>query len=249
MRRQLAATTSRQPDHRRPAGTRTAARLGARESARGVAQPPRHLDAARGVVGACDPSADPRLRRRRQVDAYGGEPPAGAPAVGARVVVYPIITCGRCPACLADEPLGCRFFRMLSEPPLGGALAEYVEIPAANLGRCRTRSASPTRVPAHRLPDRISGAVRACGPAPGHERPGARRYRGRGQPRASCSAGSPASPSTPPRATKPSGAFAVDLGAEAAFPVERETARAVIGATGGLGGTPSSTRSASRPGT
>jgi NADPH:quinone reductase-like Zn-dependent oxidoreductase len=30
-------------------------------------------------------------------------------------------------------------------------------------------------------------------------------------------------------------ALAVDLGAEAAFPVERETARAVIGATGGMG--------------
>ena len=84
-----------------------------------------------------------------EVEAYGGEPPAGAPAVGARVVVYPIVTCGHCAACLADEPLSCRSFRMLSEAPLAGALAEYVEIPAANLVA---------------LPDQVSFADAACLP-------------------------------------------------------------------------------------
>ena len=48
------------------------------------------------------------------VERYGGgTAPPGAPQPGARVVIYPIATCGHCAACLSDEPLSCRSFRML----------------------------------------------------------------------------------------------------------------------------------------
>ena len=171
------------------------------------------------------------------VESYGGEPPVGAPPVGTRVVVYPIVTCGQCPACLTDEPLGCRNFRMLSEAPLGGALAEYVEIPVANLVA---------------LPDQVSFADAACLPTAYLTAYRALFVRARLRPGMNVlvqgATGGVATAcillgrlagltvyATSPRATKAKRAFAVDLGAEAAFPVERETARAVIGATGGLG--------------
>jgi NADPH:quinone reductase-like Zn-dependent oxidoreductase len=170
-----------------------------------------------------------------EVDGYGGEPPQGAPAVGARVVVYPIVTCGQCPACLADEPLGCRSFRMLSEAPLGGALAEYVEIPVANLVA---------------LPDHVSFAGAACLPTAyltayralfvrAGLRPGMSVLvqGASGGVATACIllgrlAGITVYATSRDEAKR---AFAVDLGAEAAFPVERQTARAVVGATGGIG--------------
>jgi NADPH:quinone reductase-like Zn-dependent oxidoreductase len=170
-----------------------------------------------------------------EVDAYGGEAPPGAPAVGARVVVYPVVTCGQCAACMADEPLGCRSFRMLSEAPLAGAFAEYVEIPAGNL------------VP---LPDQVSFADAACLPTAyltayralfvrAALRPGMTVLvqGATGGVATACIllsrlAGITVYATSRDEAKR---AFAVDLGAEAAFPVERETARAVIGATGGLG--------------
>ena len=66
------------------------------------------------------------------VEAYGGDPPQGAPAVGSPAVLYPVIPCGRCEACLsADESL-CREFGMLSDK-VDGTLAEYVVLPAANV--------------------------------------------------------------------------------------------------------------------
>ena len=170
-----------------------------------------------------------------EVDAYGGDPPAGAPPVGARVVVYPVITCGHCAACLADNPLGCRFFRMLSESPLGGTLAEYVEIPAANLIV---------------LPDQVSFADAACLPTAYLTAYRALFVRAgllpgmnvlvqgaTGGVATACIllgrlAGITVYATSRDEAKR---AFAVDIGAEAAFPVERETARAVIGATDGLG--------------
>ena len=170
-----------------------------------------------------------------EVDSYGGEPPVGAPPVGARVVVYPIITCGRCPACLTDEPLGCRYFRMLSEAPLAGALAEYVEIPAANL------------VP---LPDQVAFADAACLPTAyltayralfvrAGLRPGMNVLvqGATGGVATACILLGRLAGLTVYATSRgdEKRAFAVDLGAEAAFPVERDTARAVIGATGGLG--------------
>jgi len=170
-----------------------------------------------------------------EVDNYGEEPPAGAPAVGARVVVYPIVTCGQCVACLADDPTACRSFRMLSEAPLGGAFAEYVEIPVANLIE---------------LPDQVSYADAACLPTAyltayralfvrAGLRPGMSvlvQGAGGGVATACILLGRLAGVTV--YATSRDEAkrsFAVDLGAEAAFPVERQTARAVVGATGGIG--------------
>jgi NADPH:quinone reductase-like Zn-dependent oxidoreductase len=170
-----------------------------------------------------------------EVAGYGGEPPEGAPPVGARVVVYPIVTCGHCAACLADEPLGCRSFRMLSEAPLAGALAEFVEIPAANL------------VP---LPDQVSFADAACLPTAyltayralfvrAGLRPGMSVLvqGASGGVATACILLGRLSGLTVFATSRDEAkrAFAVDLGAEAAFPLERETTRAIIGATGGVG--------------
>jgi NADPH:quinone reductase-like Zn-dependent oxidoreductase len=170
-----------------------------------------------------------------EVVSYGGEQPDGAPAIGARVVVYPIVTCGQCPACLADEPLGCRSFRMLSEGTLAGALAEYVEIPSANV------------IP---LPEQVSFADAACLPTAyltayralfvrAALRPGMSvLVQGASGGVATATillarlAGITVYATSRDEAKR---AMAVDLGAEAAFPVERETARAVVGATGGVG--------------
>ncbi|MFZ0919870.1 MAG: zinc-binding dehydrogenase [Candidatus Dormiibacterota bacterium] len=170
-----------------------------------------------------------------EVEAYGSEAPSGAPAVGARVVVYPIVTCGHCAACLADEPLSCRSFRMLSEGSLAGGLAEYVEIPAANLVA---------------LPDQVSFADAACLPTAyltayralfvrAGLRPGMSVLvqGASGGVATACIllgrlAGITVYATSRDEAKR---ALAADLGAEAAFPVERETARAVIGATGGVG--------------
>jgi NADPH:quinone reductase-like Zn-dependent oxidoreductase len=170
-----------------------------------------------------------------EVAAYGDGGGAGMPAIGSRVVVYPIVTCGHCAACLADDPLGCRSFRMLSEGTLAGALAEYVEIPAVNL------------IP---LPDQVSFADAACLPTAYLTAFRALFVRAALQPGMSVliqgASGGVATAcillgrlagltvyATSRDETKR--ALAVDLGAEAAFPVERETARAVIGATGGIG--------------
>ena len=57
----------------------------------------------------------------------------GFPAVGARVVVYPVVVCGHCIACLSDDPEGCRNARVFSETPLAGTMAEFVEVPVQNL--------------------------------------------------------------------------------------------------------------------
>jgi NADPH:quinone reductase-like Zn-dependent oxidoreductase len=170
-----------------------------------------------------------------EVDSYGGDPAPGAPAPGTRVVVYPIVTCGQCQACLADEPLGCRSFRMLSESPLAGAFAEYVEIPAANLVA---------------LPDQVSFADAACLPTAyltayralfvrAGLRPGMNVLvqGASGGVATACIllgrlAGITVYATSRDEAKR---ALAVDLGAEAAFPLERETARAVVRATGGVG--------------
>jgi NADPH:quinone reductase-like Zn-dependent oxidoreductase len=178
------------------------------------------------VLG-CDAAGD--------VAGYGGDPPEGAPPLGTRVVVYPITTCGHCVACLSDEPLACRSFRMLSEPPLSGALAEYVEIPSENL------------VP---IPDQVSYADAACLPTAyltayralftrAALRPGMSVLvqGASGGVATACIllsrlAGITVYATSRDEAKR---ALAVDLGAEAAFPLERETTRAVIGATGGAG--------------
>jgi NADPH:quinone reductase-like Zn-dependent oxidoreductase len=68
--------------------------------------------------------------------AYGdGEPPAGAPPVGAGVVVHSVMTCGHCAACRAGDELHCPQVGLLSEPPYPGALAGRLVVPVANLLR------------------------------------------------------------------------------------------------------------------
>jgi NADPH:quinone reductase-like Zn-dependent oxidoreductase len=170
-----------------------------------------------------------------EVAGYGGDRPPGAPEEGSRVLVYPVVTCGHCPACSSDEPLGCRWFRMLSDPPLGGGFAEYVEIPAANL------------VP---LPDPVSYADAACLPTAYLTAYRALFTRAALRPGMSVLVqGASGGVSTAcillcrlagitvfaTSRNEAKRALAIDLGAEAAFPMERETARAVIGATGGSG--------------
>jgi len=57
---------------------------------------------------------------------------AGTPDPGSDAVLYPVIPCGRCEACLGPEAVLCREFGMLSDK-VDGTLAEYVVLPAANV--------------------------------------------------------------------------------------------------------------------
>lgn len=87
----------------------------------------------RGVVGA--PVQLPRIlgcEAGAVVETYGSERPAGTPDPGTEVVLYPVITCGRCAACLGPDPTLCREFGMLSDK-VDGTLAEYVVLPAVNV--------------------------------------------------------------------------------------------------------------------
>ena len=87
----------------------------------------------RGVVGA--PVELPRILGCEAcgvVEAYGPGRLDGAPEPGAEVVLYPVITCGRCDACLGPDATLCRQFGMLSDK-VDGTLAEYVVLPAANV--------------------------------------------------------------------------------------------------------------------
>jgi NADPH:quinone reductase-like Zn-dependent oxidoreductase len=66
------------------------------------------------------------------VEAYGPDRPPGTPEPGTPVVLYPVIPCGRCEACLAGDEALCREFGMLSDK-VDGTLAEYVVLPAVNV--------------------------------------------------------------------------------------------------------------------
>lgn len=57
---------------------------------------------------------------------------AGSVAVGQRVVVNPVLSCGRCAACACAEESLCASLRILGEHTNGG-FAEYVAVPAANV--------------------------------------------------------------------------------------------------------------------
>lgn len=82
--------------------------------------------------------------------AYGdGTAPEGAPAVGARVVVHSVMTCGACPACRAGDEPHCRSVGILSEPPYPGTLAERLVVPVDNI------------LP---LPDGLDAVTAACLP-------------------------------------------------------------------------------------
>ncbi len=83
------------------------------------------------------------------VDSYGDGARAGTVPVGDRVVLYPVFGCGACDACLAGDQLLCPRIGLLSEPPRGGTLAEYVVVPVQSLVA---------------LPDSIDDVVAACLP-------------------------------------------------------------------------------------
>lgn len=66
------------------------------------------------------------------VDSVGAGVTGLAP--GDRVVINPGISCGQCPACLADQDPYCRSFGIVGEH-LPGTSAEYIVVPARNVVR------------------------------------------------------------------------------------------------------------------
>jgi NADPH:quinone reductase-like Zn-dependent oxidoreductase len=65
---------------------------------------------------------------------YGEEEtPDGAPLPGSAVVVHAVLTCGHCPACRAGDQLHCPRIGLLSEPPYPGTLAERLVVPVGNV--------------------------------------------------------------------------------------------------------------------
>lgn len=63
------------------------------------------------------------------VDAIG---PGATASVGAKVVVQPGVSCGRCAQCLGGHDNLCRHYRILGENTQGG-YAEYIVVPEVNL--------------------------------------------------------------------------------------------------------------------
>jgi len=63
------------------------------------------------------------------VDAVG---PGATAKVGAKVVVQPGLSCGKCAQCLGGHDNLCRYYRILGENTQGG-YAEYIVVPEVNL--------------------------------------------------------------------------------------------------------------------
>ena len=63
------------------------------------------------------------------IDAVG---PGVVAELGARTVVQPGLSCGRCAACLGGRDNLCRYYRILGENAQGG-YAEHIVVPAVNL--------------------------------------------------------------------------------------------------------------------
>jgi NADPH:quinone reductase-like Zn-dependent oxidoreductase len=66
------------------------------------------------------------------IDAIGAGTSIAGLGAGARVVVQPGLSCGRCAACLGGHDNLCREYRILGENAQGG-YAEYITVPAGNL--------------------------------------------------------------------------------------------------------------------
>lgn len=58
---------------------------------------------------------------------------AAGPRQGERVVINPLISCGRCFLCLSGNPQLCASKQNLALPPLPGAFADLVRIPESNV--------------------------------------------------------------------------------------------------------------------
>ncbi len=81
--------------------------------------------------------------------------------VGDSVTVYPLISCGKCSACLGGNPHVCRQLRLYGFDA-EGAMAEYLKVPAGNLIRL------PREMPAEigALIEPLAVAVHAVSRAP-----------------------------------------------------------------------------------
>ena len=73
------------------------------------------------------------------VDAVG---PGATAAVGAKVVVQPGLSCGKCSACLDGRDNLCRWYRLLGENTQGG-YAEHIVVPEVNLAPYPERLSFP----------------------------------------------------------------------------------------------------------
>jgi NADPH:quinone reductase-like Zn-dependent oxidoreductase len=73
------------------------------------------------------------------VDAIG---PGVTATVGAKTVVQPGLSCGKCAACLGGHDNLCRFYKILGENTQGG-YAEYIVVPEVNLAPYPERLSFP----------------------------------------------------------------------------------------------------------
>jgi NADPH:quinone reductase-like Zn-dependent oxidoreductase len=67
------------------------------------------------------------------VDTYGPDRPPGTPDPGSEVVLYPLTSCGQCAGCTSGDTMLCRTWTLLSDGPLEGTFAEYVVLPAMHV--------------------------------------------------------------------------------------------------------------------
>src|SRR5579863_3851362 len=74
-----------------------------------------------------------------EIDALG---PGAVGETGAKVVVQPGLSCGRCAQCVGGHDNLCRWYRILGENAQGG-YGEYVVVPQANLAPYPERLAWP----------------------------------------------------------------------------------------------------------
>jgi len=179
------------------------------------------------VILGCDAAGE--------VTAYGDGDTAGLPPVGSRVVLYPVVTCGRCAACRRDQWEACRSGRVFSEPPLAGTFAEYVLVPAGNL---LALPEAVGLVEASCLPTAYLTAYHMLFGRAGLRPGDTVLVQGASGGVATAAillgriGGLTVYVTSRDEAKRQ---LALDLGAEAAFPQDRETARALIGLTGGVG--------------
>jgi threonine dehydrogenase-like Zn-dependent dehydrogenase len=98
--------------------------------------------AAAGICGA-DVSGFLGRSRKRTAPLILGHELVGTTADGRRVVVDPVMGCGRCAECRSGRKNLCRGLRLLGMDPLAGCFAEFVAVPAGQV---------------HEIPDDLSDA-------------------------------------------------------------------------------------------
>jgi 2-desacetyl-2-hydroxyethyl bacteriochlorophyllide A dehydrogenase len=87
---------------------------------------------AAGICGADVTGFLGRSRRRKPPLIFGHEL-VGRTAEGMRVVVDPLITCGRCAECVSGQANLCRNLRLLGMDRTDGCFAEYVVVPGTHV--------------------------------------------------------------------------------------------------------------------